>query len=214
MYIMKRIVMLGFVLITLYITGYAQKPFKVVFYNIENFFDLVDDPDVQDEEFTPNGPKKWTQEKYDKKLHNIERVLFDIAAINKDYPVVIGVSEVENRNVLEDIVATDLFEEEVNEGLEIYSATSLSFVKGGSDATVYVTTDQNASGIAVFDEDGNQMKVTKMSRSKILGQSIWTVKFTTKEVSKLSRVAYQVKSYDDQDRLSVDSNRIVVTVRK
>lgn len=106
MYIMKRIVMLGFVLITLYITGYAQKPFKVVFYNIENFFDLVDDPDVQDEEFTPNGPKKWTQEKYDKKLHNIERVLFDIAAINKDYPVVIGVSEVENRNVLEDIVAT------------------------------------------------------------------------------------------------------------
>lgn len=119
-----------------------------------------------------------------------------------------------NSGILEDIVATDLFEEEVNEGLEIYSATSLSFVKGGSDATVYVTTDQNASGIAVFDEDGNQMKVTKMSRSKILGQSIWTVKFTTKEVSKLSRVAYQVKSYDDQGRLSADSNRIVVTVRK
>lgn len=119
-----------------------------------------------------------------------------------------------NSGILEDIEATEIFAPETNEDLKIYSATSLSFVKGGSDATVYVTTDQNASGIAVFDEDGNQMKVTKMSRSKILGQSIWTVKFTTKEVSKLSRVAYQVKSYDDQDRLSVDSNRIVVTVRK
>lgn len=119
-----------------------------------------------------------------------------------------------NSGILEDIEATEIFASETNEDLKIYSATSLSFVKGGSDATVYVTTDQNASGIAVFDEDGNQMKVTKMSRSKILGQSIWTVKFTTKEVSKLSRVAYQVKSYDDQDRLSVDSNRIVVTVRK
>ena len=115
---------------------------------------------------------------------------------------------------MEDIVATDLFAEEVNEGLEIYSATSLSFVKGGSDATVYVTTDQNAAGIAVFDEDGNQMKITKMSRSGIFGQSIWTVKFTTNKVSKLSRVAYQVKSYDDQGCLSADSNRIVVTVRK
>lgn len=119
-----------------------------------------------------------------------------------------------NSGILEDIVATDLFAEEVNEGLEIYSATSLSFVKGGSDATVYVTTDQNAAGIAVFNEDGNQMKITKMSRSGIFGQSIWTVKFTTNKVSKLSRVAYQVKSYDDQGCLSADSNRIVVTVRK
>lgn len=119
-----------------------------------------------------------------------------------------------NSGILKDIVATDIFAEKVNEGLEIYSATSLSFVKGGSDATVYVTTDQNAAGIAVFDEDGNQMKITKMSRSGIFGQSIWTVKFTTNKVSKLSRVAYQVKSYDDQGCLSADSNRIVVTVRK
>ena len=33
-------------------------------------------------------------------------MLFDIAAINKDYPVVIGVSEIENRNVMEDVIAT------------------------------------------------------------------------------------------------------------
>ncbi|MDR0940461.1 MAG: endonuclease/exonuclease/phosphatase family protein [Mediterranea sp.] len=87
-------------------SGVAQKPYKVMFYNLENFFDTIDDPNVSDAEFTPQAAKKWNTEKYYKKLHNIERVLFDIAAINQDYPAVIGVSEIENRNVLEDIVAT------------------------------------------------------------------------------------------------------------
>lgn len=84
----------------------AQKPYKIVFYNLENFFDTINDPEIHDDEFTPQGPKKWNSAKYNKKLTNIERVFFDIAAINKDYPIIIGVSEVENRNVLEDIVAT------------------------------------------------------------------------------------------------------------
>lgn len=103
---MNRKSILVFLFFAISLTMYAQtKPYKIVFYNLENFFDTVNDPEVLDDEFTPEGPKKWTQDKYDKKLHNMERVFFDIAAINKDYPVVIGVSEVENRNVLEDIVA-------------------------------------------------------------------------------------------------------------
>ncbi len=103
---MNRKSILVFLFFAISLTVYAQtKPYKIVFYNLENFFDTVNDPEVLDDEFTPEGPKKWTQDKYDKKLHNMERVFFDIAAINKDYPVVIGVSEVENRNVLEDIVA-------------------------------------------------------------------------------------------------------------
>lgn len=83
----------------------AQKPYSVVFYNLENLFDLYDDPDTHDEEFTPEGAKQWNQYKYDSKMKNIERVLFDIAAIQKDFPIVIGVSEIENRLVLEDVVA-------------------------------------------------------------------------------------------------------------
>ena len=85
---------------------FGQKPYKVVFYNLENFFDTINDPEVKDDEFTPEGPKKWNTAKYNKKLGNIERVLFGMAAIDKEYPIVIGVSEVENQNVLEDIVAT------------------------------------------------------------------------------------------------------------
>lgn len=81
--------------------------YVVTFYNVENFFDIYDDPTVNDEEFTPDGPKEWTQVKYDKKKANISQVLFGIAAANKDYPAIIGLSEVENRRVLEDLVSTE-----------------------------------------------------------------------------------------------------------
>lgn len=87
------------------LTCFAQKPHKVVFYNLENLFDTINDPDKHDEEFLPDGVKKWNTVKYNKKLHNMERVLFDIAAMDKNFPVVIGVCEIENRLVLEDLVA-------------------------------------------------------------------------------------------------------------
>jgi hypothetical protein len=76
----------------------------VAFWNLENLFDIYDDPETHDEEFTPNGVKQWNEIKYAKKLANVERVLFDIAAVQKEYPIVIGVSEIENRSVLEDLV--------------------------------------------------------------------------------------------------------------
>ncbi len=85
---------------------FAQNPHTVVFYNIENFFDTINDPDINDEEFTPEGKNNWNSEKYYKKLSNMERVFFDIAAVNKTFPTVIGVSEVEVRSVLEDIAST------------------------------------------------------------------------------------------------------------
>ena len=86
--------------------SFAQKPHKVVFYNVENLFDTINDPEVRDDEFTPDGVKKWNSAKYNKKISNLERVFFDIASIDKNYPAVIGLAEIENRTVLEDIIAT------------------------------------------------------------------------------------------------------------
>ena len=102
----KRLIFTGLLALLFAACCFAQKPYKVVFYNLENFFDTINDPEVNDDEFTPEGPKKWNSVKYAKKLGNTEKVLFDIAGIDKDYPIVIGVSEVENRSVLEDIIAT------------------------------------------------------------------------------------------------------------
>ena len=102
---MKRIFLTGLFASLIAVACFAQKPYKVVFYNFENLFDTIHDPGVLDEEFTPEGPKKWNSAKYTRKIGNLERVLFDIAAEDKDYPVVIGVSEIENRSVMEDVIA-------------------------------------------------------------------------------------------------------------
>ena len=103
---MKRKLIITIVLVSALAVCFAQKPHKIMFYNMENFFDTINDPETNDEEFLPDGAKRWNSVKYNKKLHNMERVLFDIAAMDRNYPIVIGVSEIENRSVLEDIVST------------------------------------------------------------------------------------------------------------
>jgi hypothetical protein len=101
----KQLLMLCVALFAVASAVAQEKPYTVVFYNLENLFDIYDDPETHDEEFTPEGAKQWNEIKYQKKLSNMERVLFDIAAIQKDYPIVIGVSEIENRSVLEDLIS-------------------------------------------------------------------------------------------------------------
>lgn len=102
---MKKLLITTLLLSAIFICCFAQNKHMVVFYNLENLFDTINDPDKNDEEFLPDGDKKWNTAKYQKKLGNMERVLFDIAAINKRFPAVIGVSEIENRLVLEDLIA-------------------------------------------------------------------------------------------------------------
>ena len=75
------------------------------FYNLENLFDIYDDPARNDEEYLPEGRNKWTQDKYDKKIHNMARVIRAMKEDNKMYHTILGVSEIENRLVLEDLVA-------------------------------------------------------------------------------------------------------------
>lgn len=102
---MKKLFLAGVFVAGLLLTCFAQKPHMVVFYNLENLFDTINDPDKWDDEFLPTGGKKWNSVKYQKKQSNMERVLFDMALLQKNFPAVIGVSEIENRLVLEDLIA-------------------------------------------------------------------------------------------------------------
>ncbi|HFA51219.1 MAG TPA: hypothetical protein ENJ95_19580 [Bacteroidetes bacterium] len=75
------------------------------FYNLENLFDTVDDPDKRDEEFTPNGRRNWSDKFYQDKLHNLAKVVSQMGTeLTPDGVALLGVSEVENRKVLEDLV--------------------------------------------------------------------------------------------------------------
>jgi len=87
-----------------------EKQFKVAtiaFYNLENLFDTLDTPDKNDFEYTPEGLKKWDSKKYIAKQKNISEVISKIGVdLTKTAPAIIGVSEIENRKVLEDLVNT------------------------------------------------------------------------------------------------------------
>lgn len=96
-------------------SGYGQKEYKVSligFYNVENLFDTINDPNINDEEFLPEGEKVWTSAKYEEKLENMARVIHDIGlSYSADGLAVLGLSEVENRMVIEDLVAEDIIRE-------------------------------------------------------------------------------------------------------
>ena len=81
------------------------KTYVVGFYNLENLFDIYDDPAKNDEEFLPDGANKWTEDKYNKKLHNMATVIRSMAETNGRFHSILGVSEIENRLVLEDLVS-------------------------------------------------------------------------------------------------------------
>jgi len=85
-----------------------EKQYKVAcvgFYNLENLFDTVDDPNKRDEDFTPDGSYSWGDEKYKNKLKNMAHVIEDMGKeISPDGMAILGVCEVENRKVLEDLV--------------------------------------------------------------------------------------------------------------
>ncbi len=81
----------------------------IAFYNLENFFDTIDDPNTFDDDRTPNGKDHWDQEKFHSKLEHITKVLSEIGSeSNSNLPAVIGVCEVENRLVLDSIINSSM----------------------------------------------------------------------------------------------------------
>jgi predicted extracellular nuclease len=85
-----------------------RRNMTVVFYNVENLFDTIDQPGKNDGEFTPGGEKKWDDSRYQKKLDDLSRV---IAEINmSDLPEIVGLCEVENEMVVKDLVEKGLLQ--------------------------------------------------------------------------------------------------------
>ena len=79
----------------------SARAMRIIFYNLENAYDTIDDPFAGDDEFTPHGTRSWTPYRYRQKLKNTYKVL--LAAGGWSPPDIIGVCEAENRRVLEDL---------------------------------------------------------------------------------------------------------------
>src|SRR6056297_709286 len=100
---MKHLFSLIFVLVVMSGSLFAQEETQykvntVAFYNLENLFDTINDPDIfLNEEFSPEGEKNYDTEKYHAKLKNLSSVIKQVGAdLTKQPPVICGVSEIEN----------------------------------------------------------------------------------------------------------------------
>lgn len=86
---------------TICFVAYAQTT-RIGFYNVENLFDTIDDPQTNDNEFLPTGNRKWNSYKYYEKLTHIYKTITAMSEWNK--MAIVGLCEVENRSVLYDLV--------------------------------------------------------------------------------------------------------------
>jgi predicted extracellular nuclease len=81
---------------------------SLVFYNVENLFDTLDNPLTADDEYLPGTAKDWNTQKYQTKLDRLSEVLSKIA---DGYPTFIGFAEVENEEVLKELANHSLLAE-------------------------------------------------------------------------------------------------------
>lgn len=111
---MKRIVgWIGLVTILFYPLFYAKAQQDVSsdrfvnatvgFWNLENLYDTLNDPLKDDDEFTREGVKKWDGYRYKEKLKKLSEVIEKLG--DENGPEILGVCEIENRKVLEDLVS-------------------------------------------------------------------------------------------------------------
>jgi len=79
----------------------------VGFYNVENLFDTINTPDVRDDDFTPSGKNLWNTQRYSEKLERLSTVIQQLGVDElTDGLAVLGLAEIENRSVVEDLIST------------------------------------------------------------------------------------------------------------
>lgn len=102
----KTTILISYLLLVT-LSAFSQKNVNslvVVSYNVENLFDTLNSALFDDDAFTPSGSKKWTYDRYKKKLNDLAMVFDSIPG--GELPAVIGLAEIENREVLEDLLNT------------------------------------------------------------------------------------------------------------
>ena len=109
-------------------TGEEADQLKVMFWNLENFFDFIDGgAGESDAEFSSRGPRRWTKKRFYRKCHAVAKTILwagsagfgtgrlpgrgnnggsqEGTGMGTGLPDIVGVAEVENRFVLRQLVS-------------------------------------------------------------------------------------------------------------
>jgi hypothetical protein len=142
--------------------GQDEKSYKILtiaFYNLENLFDYHDDPLTWDEDYTPKGRYHWDRQGYTEKLAKLATVISRIGSeLTGTPPAIIGVCELENYGVLEDLLNQPPLRK-TNYGIVHFDSpdrrgidTALLYRK-----ELFIPTGQQRLELVIYDEDGKRL---------------------------------------------------------
>src|SRR5690606_31090031 len=82
-----------------------QNTHTIAFYNTENLLDIYDDELTNDDDFLPSSAKRWNKKRYERKIYKSRLVVSKIGFEElQTPPTIIGLAEIENDAVLEDLI--------------------------------------------------------------------------------------------------------------
>lgn len=132
--------------------------FTIAFYNLENLFDTFDDQYTNDNDFLPKSEKRWTEKRYRKKVRKLGYSISQIGIETaKKPPTIVGLAEVENKLVIEDLLESKFLNEH-NYDLVHYDSPD---ERGIDVALIYDTNafkveNSEVFPLDLFDEDGER----------------------------------------------------------
>ena len=149
--------------------------FTIAFYNLENFFDTENDPATNDDAFTPKGIMHWVNKRY---FNKVQKIAFTISQIGKKEsgtaPAVIGLAEVENKQVLHDLIQSKAlrknaykfvhFESNDRRGMDV-ALLYRSDIFSLAESQAYPLTLHNDSGEAYQTRDILYVRLTQSETS-------------------------------------------------
>lgn len=107
----KKLASTIFFTFIIYVGFSQEKKYKVAivgFYNLENFYDTINQPDVDDDEFTPTGQKNYTGKVYLDKVSHLSDVISQMGTdYSPDGVAILGCAEIENESVLQDLTHSE-----------------------------------------------------------------------------------------------------------
>ena len=133
-----------------------EKYFTIAFYNLENLFDIFDDKYTRDDDFLPTSEKHWTPKRYKKKVRKLGYTISKIGTkTSSNLPVLIGLAEVENKLVVNDLIHSKFLKTE-NYGVVHYDSPD----ERGIDVSLIYNKDffkvksSETFSVILFHEDG------------------------------------------------------------
>ncbi len=136
----------------------ANNLYTIGFYNLENLFDTHDDPNTLDDDFTPKGLKNWTMKRYKRKLYKLAKTISEVGDEDtKRPPVLMGIAEVENKKVIEDLIAAEPLRD-INYGYVHYDSPDERGIDTGLiyHKEYFEVLHSEPITLLIFEEDGRR----------------------------------------------------------